>query len=110
MDDRRQELLDELESHYRSRGWKVERASDGTVRAAGIGGVTWIGLAVLPEDLASPSFDETLLELGSQHMPRGELCPLELLPDPACADDVRRAVSRLRLGERGHVEIYSVAA
>ena len=110
MESKRQELLDALERHYRSRGWKVERPDDGTVRAAGIGGVTCIGLAVVPDDLDSPSFEETLLELGSQHMPRGELCPLELLPDPACADDVRKTVSRLRLAERGHVEVYSAAA
>lgn len=107
----RQELLDTLERHYRSCGWKVESADDGTVRAAGPGGVTWIGLPVTPEDLSSESFDAQLVELAEQRMPRGgELCPFELLPAVECADDLREALARLRLDARGNVAVYSLAA
>lgn len=110
MEDRRQQLLDLLEEHYRSCGWKVERHADGTVRAAGVGGVTWIGVPVVAADLASSDFDARLLELSDQRMPRGELCPLELLPDEPCADQLRARLDALRLRDRGHVEVYSLAA
>ena len=30
--------------------------------------------------------------------------------DEACADDLRALLAELRLGHRGHVEVYSVAA
>ncbi len=69
MSERKQELLAALEGVYRGSGWKVTPAEDGTLRATGPGGVTWIGLAVVAEDLAD-----------------------------------------LRLADRGHVEVYSVAA
>ena len=111
MSGRRQELLDELERHYHGCGWKAERAEDGTVRAAGPGGVTWIGLPVVPEDLADESLADRLRALAEERMPgRRERCPLEILPDPACADDVRALLDSLRLRERGHVEVYSLAA
>ena len=111
MGGRRQELLDELERHYRGCGWKAERADDGTVRAAGPGGVTWIGLPVVPEDLADEGLADRLRALSDERMPGGrELCPLEILPDPACADEVLRLLDGLRLRERGHVEVYSLAA
>jgi hypothetical protein len=110
MDERREQLLDELERYYRSCGWKVERGPDGTVRAAGAGGVTWIGLAVVESDLADESFAARLLDLSEQRMPRGELCPLELLPDEPVASALRELLSGLRLSERGHVEVYSLAA
>ncbi len=42
-------------------------------------------------------------------MQSGELCPLELLPDDACADGLRALLGDLRLGERGHVEVYALA-
>lgn len=104
------ELRKALESYYRSCGWTVEHAVDGTVRAAGIGGVTWIGLPVVAADLVSEGFEAQLLELSDQRMPKGALCPLELLPAEDCADDLRAVLDRLRLTNRGHVEIYSLAA
>lgn len=111
MDARKQELRALLEDYYRSCGWKVELADDGTVRAAGIGGVTWIGLPVVRTDLESADFQARLLGLSEERMPHGgERCPLELLPDDDCADDVRSLLDRLRLRDRGHVEVYSLAA
>ena len=49
MSERKQELLTALERVYRGSGWKVTSAEDGTLRATGPGGVTWIGLAVVAE-------------------------------------------------------------
>ena len=106
----RHELRKLLASYYRSCGWKVEDAPDGTVRASGIGGVTWIGMPVVADDLADDSFPGRLVELAEQRMPYGALCPLELLPAEDCADDLRALLTRLRLSERGHVEVYSLAA
>jgi len=108
--DRRGELQALLERHYASYGWKVEPADDGTVRAIGLNGVTWIGLPVVAEDLEDPAFELQLLTLSDERMQEGELCPLELLPDETCADDLRAVLDRLRLRERGHVEVYSLAA
>lgn len=109
MDERRKHLLEQLERYYRGCGWKVEHAPDGTVRAAGTGGVTWIGMAVVDDDLADESFPERLLELSDVRMPDdGARCPFELLPDAACADGVVSLLERLRLAER--VTVYSVAA
>ena len=104
------ELREVLASYYRSCGWKVEHASDGTIRASGIGGVTWIGLPVVADDLADEGFEGRLVELAEQRMPQGALCPLELLPAEDCADELRAVLARLRLSERGHVEVYSLAA
>ena len=47
----RDDLIAALEEYYRSCGLRPERAADGTVRARGFGGVTWIGLPVAAEDL-----------------------------------------------------------
>jgi hypothetical protein len=111
MEAKRQELAAQLEAYYRSCGWKVRLEKDGTVRADGPGGVTWIGLPVVPEDLGGPAFDERLVELSGQRMPRsGELCPLELLPATECADAVRARLAELRLADRGNVGVYSLAA
>lgn len=111
MAGRRQALLDQLERYYREAGWSVERPGDGTVRAAGPGGVIWIGLPVVADDLADEGFAERLLALSEHRMPSGrELCPLELLPDEPCADRLREVLKELRLSERGHVEVYSLAA
>jgi hypothetical protein len=110
MSERKQELLGELERYYRSCGWKVERATDGTVRAAGPGGVTWIGMAVVPDDLAADDFDAQLIDLSEQWMPKGALCPLELLPAAECAEELRTTLARLRLADRGNVSVYSLAA
>lgn len=110
MSDTKSHLRDALESYYRGCGWKVVHADDGTVRASGIGGVTWIGLPVVAEDLNTEGFEERLVELAEQRMPQGALCPLELLPAEDCADDLRAVLARLRLSERGHVDVYSLAA
>jgi hypothetical protein len=110
MEATRQELADRLESYYRSCDRKTRRGEDGTVRADGPGGVTWIGLPVLPEDFADPDFEPRLLALSAERMPTGELCPLELLPAQACADSLRDLLDRLQLRGRGHVEVYSLAA
>lgn len=109
MEARRQELLDELERYYRSCGWKVERADDGTVRAAGVGGVTWIGMAVVEDDLADGGFADRLVELSDVRMgDGGARCPFELFPAPECAGEVHSLLDRLRLADR--VAVYSLAA
>ena len=110
MSDRKDELRATLCAYYRSCGWNVARAADGTVRATGLGGVTWIGLPVVPDDLADPGFAARLEGLSDERMPTGELCPLELLPADECADELRALLEELRLRERGHVEVYAVAA
>lgn len=109
MDDR-QQLAALLEENYRGLGWSVDQCADGTVRAKGHGGVTWIGLPVTAATLDDPSFPDTLLALASERMPTGELCPLELLPDPVCEPALRDVLERVRLADRGHVEVYAVAA
>ena len=109
MEARRQQLLDELERYYRACGWPVERPADGTMRASGTGGVTWIGMAVVSDDLASDEFSDRILELSDVRMGNGGArCPFELLPDPECADEVRKLVHELQLTER--VSVYSLAA
>jgi hypothetical protein len=108
--DRKEVLRALLEEQYSFYGWKAVTSDDGTVRAIGLNGVTWIGLPVVAEDLDDPTFEVRLLTLSDERMPRGELCPLELLPDESCADQLRALLDRLRLQERGHVEVYSLAA
>ncbi|MBA3380440.1 MAG: hypothetical protein H0T97_01050 [Actinobacteria bacterium] len=110
MGETRQKLQELLEEHYRSCGWKPIVEQDGTVRASGVGGVTWIGLPIIGDDLVDPDFEARLLRLSGERMPRGELCPLELLPDEPSAPALRSLVERLRLRDRGNVEIYSLAA
>jgi hypothetical protein len=110
MSGAKDELAEALESYYRSCGWQVERATDGTVRARGWGGVTWIGLPIVADDLDDSGFEQRLVALSSERMPSGELCPLELLPSTECEDRLRAILDRLRLHERGHVEVYAVAA
>ena len=110
MNGTKQRLVEQLELYYRSCGWSVERAADGTVRASGPGGVTWIGLAVTADDLVREGFDESLIALSEERMPRGELCPFELLPAEECAQELRARLTRLQLDARGHVAVYSLAA
>jgi hypothetical protein len=105
----REDLLGHLEAYYRSCGWPAERASDSSVRARGSGGVTWIGLAVMPEDITGEGFALRLRDLSGERMPGGgERCPLELLPAAECADELRELLSKLGLSEL--VSIYSLAA
>jgi len=106
----REQLTLLFEDYYRGCGWPVSRASDGTIRARGLGGVTWIGLPVVSDDLADPGFGDVLQALSEERMPTGERCPLELLPDEACASELRGLLDTLRLSDRGHVEVYSLAA
>ena len=109
MEERRRQLLDELERYYRGCGWPVKRADDGTLRATGTGGVTWIGMAVVAADLASAEFEQRVVELSDVRMGRdGVRCPFELLPDEECTAEVRSVLDRLRLSER--VSVYSLAA
>ncbi|MHB8469555.1 MAG: hypothetical protein ACYDCH_07370 [Gaiellaceae bacterium] len=108
MEGRRQELLGELERYYRGCGWQVERAADGTVRAAGTGGVTWIGMAVVAADLDDDGFGPRLVELSDVREDDGARCPFELLPDASCAGAVKSLLAQLRLTER--VSVYSLAA
>ncbi|MEX2646127.1 MAG: hypothetical protein WD249_07695 [Gaiellaceae bacterium] len=108
MVERRQELLGQLEAYYRGCGWPVEHGDDGTLRAKGAAGVTWIALAVVAEDLAEDGFGDRLLALSDVRMPTGERCPLELLPAAECAEDVRALLARLGLTDL--VSVYSLAA
>ena len=110
MSSDREQLASLLEDYYRGCGWAVNRAPDGTIRARGLGGVTWIGLPVVDGDLADPEFGDVLRALSEERMPTGERCPLELLPDTTCATELRGLLEQLRLSDRGHVEIYSLAA
>jgi hypothetical protein len=105
----RDDLRGHLEAYYRSCGWTVECASDGTLRARGAGGVTWIGLVVIPEDIAEGGLATRLRGLSDERMPGGgERCPLELLPAAECADELRALLAELGLSEL--VSVYSLAA
>lgn len=111
MSAKREELLTILEDIYR-RGsvWgEPKRAEDGTVRVGDCGGVTWIAMAVVPQDLDDPAFPARLRELSSRRMPEdGRLCPLELLPAKECRAELGALLRELRLVER--VGVYSLAA
>ena len=106
----REHLTQLIEEYYRGCGWQPNREADGTIRARGLGGVTWIGLPVLAEDIASPGFGNRLGGLSEERMPTGERCPLELLPHETCAAELRDLLDELRLSDRGHVELYALAA
>jgi hypothetical protein len=108
MDATRDRLADLLAAYYEGSGFRVERRADGRVLGHGFGGVTWIGLPVVPSDLEDPAFPDRLRALSEERMPTGERCPLELLPDEPCADDLRALLGELHLAERRHVEVYSV--
>jgi hypothetical protein len=111
MEVERRHLADTLENHYRSQGWPVEKAQDGLLRASGPGGVTWLGAAVVSDDLASEDFAERLVDLASRRMKGGaELCPLDLLAAPECEGELRSLLDRVGLGGRPHVSLYSRAA
>jgi hypothetical protein len=104
----REDLLGHLEAYYRSCGWSIERARDGSVRASGAGGVTWVGLVVMPEDIGGEGFALRLRELSGERMPGGgERCPLELLPAAECAEELRALLAELGLSEL--VSVYSLA-
>ena len=105
----REELRGHLEAYYRSCGWPVDHAGDGTLRARGAGGVTWISLVVMREDIIGGGLAETLRRLSCERMPGGgERCPLELLPAAECVGEVRTLLAELGLSEL--VSVYSLAA
>lgn len=108
--DRRAELTERLAEHYRGSGWRVS-LDDGLVLATGPGGVTWIGAPVTRDDLDSGTIEARLPELAGRRMQSGgELCPLELLPDPECEPELRSVLARLGLDRRPHVAVYSLPA
>jgi len=111
MSANRDELLATLEEIYR-RGsvWgEPRRAADGTVRVPDCGGVTWIALAVLPDDLDDAGFPARIRDLADTRMPGdGRRCPLELLPAEECRAELGALLHELRLDER--VGVYSLAA
>ena len=107
----REQLLLTLETIYRRGGvWgEPRRADDGTVRVPYCGGVTWIALAVLPDDLDDAGFPARLHDLANTRMPGdGRRCPLELLPAEECRAELDALLRELRLDER--VGVYSLAA
>ena len=108
MATRREQLQAKLVEHYRGCGFDVEVASDGTVRAIGLGGVEWIGLVIVREDV--DSLADRLVELSGERMPTGQLCALELLPDADCEPAVQTVLERTRIRDWRYVEIYSLAA
>lgn len=112
MSARREELLDVLEGIYRGGDvWgEPSRADDGTLRVPDSGGVTWIAMAVVPEDLDDDGLRDRLVALSGEHMPSpdGRRCVLELLPAKECESDVQALLRELRLDER--VSVYSLAA
>lgn len=111
MDRDRKELLARLEAYYRSQGWPVSHAGDGTLVASGPGGVEWLGTAVVAADVDSEEIEQRLVELADRRMPEGgELCPLDLLAAPECEPQLRSLLKRLGLSERPHVSVYSLAA
>jgi len=111
MGDERRELTKQLESYYRDSGWPVKTGDDGTLRATGPHGVTWISRAVVREDLESEEFEAQIVDLADRRMPEGgELCPLELLPAPDCAEELQSLLDRAGLARCTHVAVYSLAA
>lgn len=110
MAETRSQLRDRLEATYRRYGWPATRRADGTLQAAGPGGVSWHGLAIVADDLADPTgLDKRLLALATTRMPEGgELCPLDLLPAAGCEDDLRAALDRTGLSARPHVSVYAL--
>lgn len=111
MGEERRDLTEKLEAYYRASGWPVKVGEDGTLRATGPHGVTWISRAVVREDLDSEEFEAEIIDLAERRMPEGgELCPLELLPAPDCAVDLQMLLDRAGLGGCTHVSVYSLAA
>lgn len=111
MTDPKGELTEMLRDHYKRGGWPVKRSENGILEAAGPGGVTWIGRAVVNDDLASQEFEAEIVELAERRMPQGgELCPLDLLPHADCEPGLRDLLHRTGLDRRPHVSVYSLAA
>lgn len=110
MTDARDALLSQLERHYREQGWRVGCDGDGVLVATGPGGVSWHGMAVVADDLVDDAIGPRLVDLTQRRMPvTGELFPVDLLPDPACADDLEALLERLPIRRR-HVSVYALVA
>ena len=110
MEDPRTDLTETLRTLYKRGGMKVT-SSNGLLEAAGPGGVTWIGRAVVREDFDAEEFEAEIIELAGRRMERGgELCPLDLLPDAACESELRDLLRRTGLDQRPHVAVYTAAA
>lgn len=112
MSETRDHLRHQLEAHYQRYGWAVTQWQDGTLQAAGPGGVNWHAAAIVAEDLADPDLlDERLVVLATTRMPAGgELCPLELIAPPDCEAGLRAALDRTGLSARPHVSVYALSA
>ncbi len=111
METGRRELLETLEDHYRSSGWRVKRDDERTLFAEGPGGVTWIGMAVIPADLEEEGAEDRFKDLAERRMEGGgELCPFELLPSADCKEDLQDLLRRIGIADRGNVAVYSFAA
>ncbi len=111
METARLALLETLEDHYRSSGWRVRREDEKTLFADGPGGVTWIGTAVIPADLEDEGAEERFKDLAERRMEGGgELCPFELLPSEECKEDLQALLKRIGIADRGNVAVYSFAA
>ncbi len=110
--DVREELLARLEAQYRSSGWvPVRRDTAEVLHAAGPGGVTWFGMAILPDDLNSAAeLGERIVDLSARRMPGGELCVLDLLPAPECHDAVAELLARLGLASSANISLYALPA
>lgn len=107
----RSALLALLERQYRQSGWSSRRGGDDVIRAAGPGGVTWFGMAIVPEDVAGEGLVERIRGLADQRMPRGgELCVLDLLPSAECHDEVERLLDAAGLGSRSNISLYALPA
>jgi len=112
MSETRDQLRGQLAAHYRSYGWTVTHWQDGTLQAAGPGGVNWHAAAIVAEDLTEPALlDERLVALATTRMPDGgELCPLELIAEADCEEGLRAALDRTGLSGRPHVSVYAPSA
>jgi len=107
----REKLNRRLEEHYRGQGWPVVRSDDGVLHASGPGGVTWLGAAIVEEDLAAENIGKRIVELAERRMPKGgELCPLDLLASEDSESGLRELLERTGLSARPHVSVYSEAA
>ena len=107
----REQLVEVLRARYKRNGWTVTEAADGALHATGLGGVTWIGQVLTADDLRDQAIEERILEMAWRRMPAGgELCPLDLLPDPSCEAEVHELLDRIGLGDRPHVTVYARAA
>lgn len=107
----RSALLVLLERQYRQSGWSFRRGDDHVIRATGPGGVTWLGMAILADDLADAGLVERITDLAEQRMPRGgELCVLDLLPSAECHDELECLLDRAGLGARSNISLYALPA